>query len=182
MKSNDCSRITLFLKEFIHDWDELNIAFKSLIIIGIVLFIVVISFAFFSDGGKGIRNSLEVVFRSTLASVFGFLLSSNIKSYSQKKNKKIQKIQYELEKIQDELNKLDSNNLKDNPCELTDNYFYNDINLVQIVISLSICIICICILSFLLITNNLENVPALTQIRDLMCSSIGFLIGESGKK
>ncbi|MGL4912825.1 MAG: hypothetical protein ACRC3Y_10405 [Romboutsia sp.] len=183
MKSDDCNRRKLLFKEFIHDWDELNIAFKSLIIIGIALFVVVMLFAFFSDGGKGIKNSLEVVFRSTLASVFGFLLSSNIKSNSKKKNTEIQKIKLELKKIQSELDDLNQDNETQNSfCDLEDNYLYKDINLVQIIIALSICILCICILGFLLITNNLENVPAISQIRDLMCSSIGFLIGESGKR
>lgn len=69
-KKDDCNRKEILIKELIHDWDELNIAFKSLIIIGIVLSIVVLSIAIFSDGGKGIQNSIEVVFRSTLASVF----------------------------------------------------------------------------------------------------------------
>ena len=37
-------------------------------------------------------------------------------------------------------------------------------------------------LSILLVTNNLDNVASISQIRVLMSSSIGFLIGESDKK
>ncbi|MGL4797608.1 MAG: hypothetical protein ACRC1Y_06230 [Paraclostridium sp.] len=182
MKNKNCSRRKIIKREFINDWDELNIAFKALIFIGITLFIVIISLALFSDGGICIRNSLEVVFRSTLASVFGFLLSSNIKINSKKKDIQIQKIQSELKKVQLELNALDKASLSKLSCDLENNYTYKDINIVQIIIALSICIISILITCSLLMTNNLENIPAISQIRDLMCSSIGFLIGESGKK
>lgn len=187
MKNKECSRSYLLLKEFIHDWDELNIAFKALIIIGMILFIVIILIAIYSDGGTGIKNSLEVVFRSTLASVFGFLLSSNIKMNSTKKNEEIEKMRLQLKKVESELEEVESEleeleESKKNTCDLEDSYIIKDINLVQITIALSICIICISVLAVLLITSNLENIPAVSQIRDLMCSSIGFLIGESRKK
>lgn len=61
-------------------------------------------------------------------------------------------------------------------------YKYKDINLVQISIALAICIMCIFVLGILSMTNNLENAQAISQISDLMCSSVGFLIGESKKK
>lgn len=171
------------IKEFIKDWDELNIAFKALILIGLVLFIVVISIAFLSNGDTGIKNSIEVVFRTTLASVFGFLLSSNIKKRSKKKNLEIEKIKSELNKVQKELDELEENNeILNSKCNLEDVYNDNDTNMVQIGIALIISIVCIIIINVLVMTNNLENVPAISQIRDLMCSAIGFLIGESGKK
>lgn len=181
-KKDDCNRKEILIKELIHDWDELNIAFKSLIIIGIVLLIVVLSMAIFSDGGKGIQSSIEVVFRSTLASVFGFLLSSNIKGNKIQRKKEIEKIQAQLKEIESDLDILDEGKKTYGNCELENNYSYREINLVQIIIASTICIISILSIGILLITNNLENIPAVSQIRDLMCSSIGFLIGESGKK
>ncbi|MEG0051137.1 MAG: hypothetical protein RR712_03070 [Terrisporobacter sp.] len=183
MKNKKCSRKRFLKNEFIHDWDELNISFKSLIIVAVILLLVVISIAIFSDGGKGVQNSLEVVFRSTLASVVGFLLSSNIKLNSRKKNEQIEKIKAELSELQASIEDLDESveNTNDK-CILEESYTYKEINIVQISIALGICITSISILGVLLITNNLENVQAVSQIRDLMCSSIGFLIGESGKK
>lgn len=184
-KKDDCNRRNVLLKELIHDWDELNIAFKALIIVGMVLFMVVMCIAIFSNGSKGIANSIEVVFRSTLASVFGFLLSSNIKNNSKKKTKEIEEIQAKLKQVETELEKIDDiDDLKEtnDDCKLEYSYSYRDINLVQIIIALSICIVSISMISVLLITNNLENIPAVSQLRDLMCSSVGFLIGESGKK
>ena len=175
-----CSRTRILLKELTNDWDELNVAFKSLIIICCILFIVVICMAIFVDVDKGMNGSIEVIFRSTLASVFGFLLSSSIKSNNKKNKETIEKIKSQLKEIEIDLNE-ESDKTK-NDCELENSYSYKDINLVQVVIALIICIVSILIINFLLITNNLDNVPAISQIKDLMCSSIGFLIGESGKK
>lgn len=178
-----CSRTRILLKELTNDWDELNVAFKSLIIICCILFIVVICMAIFVDVDKGMNGSIEVIFRSTLASVFGFLLSSNIKSNNKNNKETIEKIKSQLKEIEIDLNELNEESDKTkNDCELENSYSYKDINLVQVFIALIICIVSILIINFLLITNNLDNVPAISQIKDLMCSSIGFLIGESGKK
>lgn len=183
MKKEECNRKNLLIKEFIKDWDELNIAFKALIFVGFILFCVVVSLAFFSSGGVGMQNSIEVVFRSTLASVFGFLLSSNIKNRSKKKNAEIEKIKNELNQARNMLENLDDTVKKEEQyCDLEEVYDYKELNMVQIVIALFLSVICILIINGLLITNNLDNVPAIAQIRDLMCSAIGFLIGESGKK
>ncbi|MGL5329797.1 MAG: hypothetical protein ACRDD7_11035 [Peptostreptococcaceae bacterium] len=176
------NRRELLRKELFKDWDALNIAYKSLIMVCVLLFIIIILIAFFSNGGNGVQNSLEVVFRTTLASVFGFLLSSNIKGQTKKKNIQIEKIREELDKVQVELDKLEKSSILDGTkCELEEKYLNNDINLVQIIIALTICLMSIFVIGVLLITDNLENVPAVSQIRDLMCSSIGFLIGESSK-
>ena len=56
MKKEECDRRNLLKEELISDWDELNIAFKSLIIVGIILFIVIILIAFFSDGESGVKK------------------------------------------------------------------------------------------------------------------------------
>lgn len=183
MSNKKCTRRGLLIKEIKHDWDELNISFKSLIIVGALLFLVVILIAFFSNGGRGLKNSIEVVFKTTLASVFGFLLSSNIKFNKIEKSIKIEDIKKELNEIEENIDILEENiGEKVDDCELELYYKYRDINLVQISIALVICIVCIFALGILSVTNNLENIQAVSQIRDLMCSSVGFLIGESKKK
>lgn len=184
MSNKNCSRRKVLINELKHDWDELNISFKSLIIVGIILFICVILISFFSDGGPGIKNSIEVVFRTTLASIFGFLLSSNIKFNKNYRSRNIEKIKDNLNKIEEELDSLDeySKEEKKQKCDLESIYDYKDINIVQITIALAICLMSICTLSILLMINNLENTQTISQIKDLMCSSVGFLIGESRKK
>ena len=79
MSNKKCTRRGLLIKEIKHDWDELNISFKSLIIVCTLLFLVVILIALFSNGGRGVNNSIEVVFRTTLASVFGCMVFLLIK-------------------------------------------------------------------------------------------------------
>lgn len=183
MSNKKCTRRGLLIKEIKHDWDELNISFKSLIIVCTLLFLVVILIALFSNGGRGVNNSIEVVFRTTLASVFGFLLSSNIKFNKKERSIKIEDIKKELIKIEENIGTLEENiEEKAEDCELESYYKYKDINLVQISIALIICIMCIFVLGVLSMSNNLENIQAISQIRDLMCSSVGFLIGESKKK
>ena len=182
MPDKNCKRKNILLNKFKYDWDELNISFKALIVIGIVLFLVVILFTFLSDGGKGTKNTIQGVFSSTLASVFGFLLSSNIRLNKKKKSITIEQIKAELRKLESELENFNDNTEENEQCELEQ--FYNDesLNLVQIAIALGISIISISVLSVILITNNLQNIQSISQLRDLMCSSIGFLIGESRKK
>ncbi|MGL5439667.1 MAG: hypothetical protein ACRDA4_04680 [Filifactoraceae bacterium] len=183
MNKDDCSRRTLLLKELINDWDELNIAFKSLIFIGFILFIIIICISFLNGESSGIRNSLEVVFRSTLSSIFGFLFSSNIKFSTNEKIVAIESVQTKLYSVQDDLDSLEKvSDKEDDNCQLSKKYTYVNINLVQICIAVSICLLCMIVICALLLTDSLDNVPAVSQIRDLMCSSIGFLLGESKKK
>ena len=51
-----CSRTRILLKKLTNDWNELNVAFKSLIIICCILFIVVICMAIFVDVDKETFN------------------------------------------------------------------------------------------------------------------------------
>ena len=185
MDKKQCSVKKILIREFVNDWLELNIPFKTLIILGAILFIVVIGIAFFSDGGNGIKNTIEVVFRTTLASIFGFLLSSNIKFNKKQNNINIEKIKGELSDIELKLDSLEDDLQEDidntEKCEIYEYYHDQDTNMVQISIALIIAIISICALCVLLITNNLDNAQSISQLRDLMCSSVGFLIGESKK-
>ena len=67
-------------------------------------------------------------------------------------------------------------------CEYSDIYKTIEVNSILILVALFTTIISIIVLSILLVTNNLDNVASISQIRVLMSSSIGFLIGESDKK
>lgn len=182
MTNKKCNRRKVLINKFKKDWDELNVSFKSLILVGILLFTVVVLITFYSDGGQGTKNTIEVIFRSTMASVFGFLLSSNIRFNGKKKTKKIEEIKDELNKIELDLDIMEEDTKLKEECELEQYYDDEDMNLVQIAIALGIAVISISVLSIVLLTNNLDNVPSISQIRDLMCTSIGFLIGGSKNK
>ena len=73
-------RIKALLNELESDWDKLNLAAKSLVIMGGLLFVIEIYFTLIGGGNLAISNKIEVIFRSSLASVFGFILSSNTKN------------------------------------------------------------------------------------------------------
>ena len=175
MKEKKCNRIKFFLIELLKDWDELNLAFKSLLFIGGLIFLIIVLFTVFGDEGNSSQDSIESMFRTTVSSVFGFLLSSNIKNDNKKNAISIKNLRYESQKEQ--------NSPKDDDfCEYSDIYKTIEVNIIQILVALLTTIISIIVLSILLVTNNLDNVASISQIRVLMCSSIGFLIGEADKK
>ena len=45
-----------YLIELLKDWDELNLAFKSLLFIGGLIFLIIVLFTVFGDEGNSVRN------------------------------------------------------------------------------------------------------------------------------
>ena len=72
--------------ELLKDWDELNLAFKSLLFIGGLMFLIIALLTVFGNEGNISQDSIESMFRTTVSSVFGFLLSSNIKNDNKKRD------------------------------------------------------------------------------------------------
>lgn len=165
MRNKACDRRHALVEELCNDWDKLNISAKALIITGMLLFISVIFIAFYSTGDDGMRQSVEVVFRSSLSSVFGFLLSSNIKTQKYKNNKSMMR------------------NENEDDCKVEiEVYNYKEGNLIQIAIALVVCVVSIICILVIYITDNSQNIQSISHLRDLMCISIGFLLGESNIK
>lgn len=150
----DCGKLKSFKKELSNDWNKLNIQAKSLILLGFLVLIITIAIACVPNFPK----SIGVLFRSMLASIFGFFLSSNIKSGDKISNK----VRYD-EDCNKEIEK----------------YNFRDGNIIQIIIALSVSIISM-VSIFMIYGFGVSNCTAtLSQLRDLMCSSIGFLLGEA---
>ena len=42
MEDKKCKRRDILVRELINDWDELNISFKALIVVGVILFLIVL--------------------------------------------------------------------------------------------------------------------------------------------
>lgn len=161
-------RIQALRSELKHDWDELNLAAKSLVIIGGLQLAIIIYFAVIDVGSLQTSKNIEVIFRSSLASVFGFILSSNTKN-SNRKNIGRKSL---VRKSNDEEEYKEI-------CERIRDYDYGDGNSVQIFIALVITIIS-AIVILVIYRNSIPTDSAiLSQFRDLMCTSIGFLLGES---
>ena len=162
--------------ELLKDWDELNLAFKSLLFIGGLMFLIIALLTVFGNEGNISQDSIESMFRTTVSSVFGFLLSSNIKNDNKKNTGSIKNLRYKSSKNQN------SSKNDDEFCEYSDIYKTIEVNSILILVALFTTIISIIVLSILLVTNNLDNVASISQIMVLMSSSIVFLIGDSDKK
>lgn len=156
------SRIHALKSELKHDWDELNLAAKSLVIIGGLQFGIIIYFAVVDVDSLQISKDIEVIFRSSLASV----LSSNTKN-SNKKNTGTKSLTRK------------SNEEHKDICERIREYDYGDGNSVQISIALIITVISAIVILIIYKNNIHTDRVILSQFRDLMCTSIGFLLGES---
>jgi len=152
-----CPRIKTLKDEFIDDLSEINIQGKSLIIIGSIVFIITIVSEFLPHNNVNIAMQ----FRGILASIFGFLLSSTTSP----------------QKYIDELSKKELN--RSDCIDDIKNYKFKCGNLVQILIALVIAIVCIFAIWLLIILNTNCSESCLTQLTDLMCTSVGFLLGEA---
>lgn len=159
-------RIQALKSELKHDWDELNLAAKSLVVISALLFIIIIYFAVIDTKSLKVSNDIEVIFRSSLASVFGFILSSNTKN-NNKKNMGRKSFARECD---DECEEM---------CERIIDYDYGDGNSVQIFIALIITVVSVIVILVIYRNGISADSAILSQFRDLMCTSIGFLLGES---
>lgn len=170
-----CSRQDTFFYELRHDWDNLNLASKLLLFIGLILFVFSISILFIDLGDDTIINSIEVVFRTCLSSIFGFFLSSSLNG-AKKGSKTNLVIREQSEPILPD----SSVNEEDTSCNFCAyKYNYKDGNLIRILLACFISLVCIIVLWICMTLGSVSKIASLSQLRDLMCSSIGFLLGES---
>ena len=161
-----CNKIAALKDEFLSDLAEINLQGKSLIVIGSIILIITIISEFLPH--KDINISIQ--FRSILASIFGFLLSSTTSP-----QKYIDMINENKKNYDNKDGKLDRSDCDED----IEKYNFKDGNLVQICIALVISIVCIFTIVFLILLNSNCTESGLTQLTDLMCTSIGFLLGEA---
>lgn len=169
MKNTECSRVTSLKQDIMSDWGKINLAGKLLIFIGLIVLLSSIGLALYNKGSNETLKDIEVIFRSALASIFGFVLSSNLNCG---KSKNINKF------IRSAVDKKIDTNDEDRETDI-ENHNYRDGNSIQMIISFAVCIICVLTMLLMYIFNIDHNVATISQFRDLMCSSIGFLLGES---
>ena len=162
-------RIKALKAELKHDWDELNLAAKSLVIIGAIQLGIIIYFSVVDVVSLQISKNIEVIFRSSLASIFGFILSSNTKNNNKNMNKK------PLTRIGDNEHKYEYKEV----CERIRDYDYGNGNSVQIFIALITTLVSAVVILVIYKNNIPTDTAILSQFRDFMCTSIGFLLGES---
>lgn len=161
------NRIKILRKELKYDWSELNLVYKSLVIIGGLLLLIIVYFTVTGVGYSQMSKNIEMTFRSSLPLIFGFILSSNIKNT----NKKNIRSKYLIKKDDNDNKKI---------CQR--NYDYRDGNYVQILITLIIILVSAVMILAMYRNSIFVDLAILAQFRDLMCISIGFLLGESKVK
>ena len=170
-------RIQALIEELIIDWDKLNLAAKLLVYIGFFLIFSTVFISIYKSKNVDLYETIEVIFRTALASVFGFLLSSNIKNSSEKNSQK------NKEKLLEKMTiSMDKEEAITKECKIkkeTDYYYYGEGNTVQVMVALLISVISALIMLGLYIFGFTNNGVMLSQFRDLMCTSIGFLLGEA---
>ncbi|WP_195251492.1 hypothetical protein [Romboutsia sp. 1001713B170207_170306_H8] len=167
-----CNRRIVFLTELKTDWDKLNLAAKALVFIGGFLFSTIIFVALYKVYCSEIYKTIEVIFRSSLASVFGFILSSNIKNVKPQNIPYVEKYSIKEEDIKEE-------DIKEDCKEVIEKRYRNEGNSVQIVIAFLVTVISAIVMIIIYVFEITQDVAILSQFRDLMCMSIGFLLGES---
>ena len=169
-------RIQALIKELIIDWDKLNLAAKILVYIGFFLIFSTVFISIYKSKNVDLYETIEAICRTALASVFGFLLSSNIKNSSEKNSQK------NKEKLLEKMTiSMDKEEALTEECQIkkeTD-YYYGEGNTVQVMVALLISVISALIMLGLYIFRFTNNGVMLSQFRDLMCTSIGFLLGEA---
>ena len=164
-------RVQALIEELLIDWDKLNLAAKLLVYLGFFLVLSTIFIAICDEKDIDLYNRIEVIFRTSLASVFGFILSSNTKR-KEDKNSYVDKmtISMDKEKAITEDCKIKKETIK---------YYYGDGNTVQIIVALLITLIAALVILSIYAFDITKDVVIIVQFRDLMCTSIGFLLGEA---
>ncbi len=160
-------RLRILGIELKKDWDAINLAAKFLVLVAILLMIIIIYFTIDNRTSVTLLNKIQVVFRSSFASVFGFILSSNTKNTCKTT-------------LDNSMNRLIKHPLDDKEIEeKIIEYNYGDGNTVQILISFVTFAISAMVIFWMYKYDTSIDSAIVSQFRDLMCSSIGFLLGES---
>ncbi|MEG1310834.1 MAG: hypothetical protein RR942_07525 [Romboutsia sp.] len=173
MKNKKCSRINSLKEEILNDWDKINLAGKLLIFIGLIVFISTIAIALYIDGSNSMLKTIEVIFRSALSSIFGFILSSNLKRKKEVSIELINRNNIKVNNLEDKIENCEEEIIEHN---------YREGNVIQLMVAFVLCLASITTILIMYILNINYNPASLSQFRDLMCSSIGFLLGESTMK
>ena len=67
-------RIQALIEELLMDWDKLNLAAKLLVYIGFFLIFATVFISIYKSQNISLYRNIEVIFRTSLSSVFGFFM------------------------------------------------------------------------------------------------------------
>lgn len=185
-------RIKIFLKELILDWDELNIAAKSLILIGMLILFSAVFVTMYKSNDWEIYQRTQIILRTSLASIFGYVLSSNINkknNYKLKTDKKQIEGTMKYEEVEQVEQVMTTKGLEEDlieeineKCKFKDKKLqnsYENENVVQVSIAFIIILVSLGVIIMNCFCVFIVDNAVLSQFRDLMCTSMGFLLGEA---
>jgi|GEM_PF-1691782 len=172
-----CNKTVKFL---IYEWCQLDLTSQLVLFIGAILLAELILSIFFYPGRDDL--SINIVFRTGLASVMGYILGgmSNTNTTTTKTTHVegqpvAPSVSYSSEK--DSTVKLrESTDIEETTISLQ-----NAPNIRALIATL-VCIVCIVCLFLASTFNQLEYREGLIQMRDLISTTIGFLISTSRQK
>ena len=173
-----------FLNTLIKCWKETHISDKALIIIMLILLIQSIHNLFNPEPTEATALSINIIIRTSIASIFGYFLSENfLKNDLTKSNNSNTTIPINKNKIDDNNSEDNTNNLisYNNNQKSSNSKEYICNKTLQIIVALIVCIIS---LLSLIIGNSFNLIPpsanpTVIQFRDLISGCIGFLVGHS---
>ena len=192
-------------KRLKHEWNELDIACKAVLIIGVFLLIQLICAIFIPDFHS--QPTINAIFQTSLSSIFGYILGMNIphekntpeteaNSETQESNPEtsVQNITREI--FNQDMEPQIKNQEIDNDSLLTrgvtepdletekDPVLQTEVPLlkgtsIRVLFAAGVCLICLIALMVIALTKQNNYSDGITQVDHLISTTIGFLISNT---
>ena len=161
------------VKHLVYEWCDLDLTSQLILIIGSILLIELILSIFFYPGRDDL--SINIVFRTGLSSVMGYILggmNNTTKTTPPVDSMPKPSITYSSEKDS-------TSTLKEKEALTETTLTLQNAPSLRALIATLVCLICIICLFLASTFNYLEYPEGLIQMRDLISTTIGFLISNS---
>lgn len=149
-----------------HEWLELDLSCKSILIIGFILllqFIYAVLICQFETVA-----AIDTIFRTSLSSILGYILGMNLIHEPKKST------------IKNTNQQFDETTGEKDPVLKNDPPTFKATN-IRVVYATIVCMMCIVTLIIATCTNHTTNQNGLNQIGHLISTTIGFLISNSSR-
>ncbi len=169
-----------------------NLAFLSLIFIFMLLLIQSAILLFVGSSSSEGLSQMDIIFRTTLSSLFGFFISSTYVEKTKKDEKNNEKISIGFTQSAEEKNSLamkneeNGNKVKQEESSGEINFLENKrvYNNLQVVFLSVVCLFCLIIMMVVrnfshMIADETYALVTLSMYRDFISSSVGAIIGLS---
>ena len=161
------------------EWQELDFTSKMVLLIGFVLFMELISSVFFYSNPGNDELSIHIAFRTGLSSVVGYLLGGMNAPMPKDINTATQKTISSSEKDTISTQISAPNDFEDYEPDIN---FIQHASTLRTLLAAVVCLICILTLVAASSFGRLEYKEGLIQLRNLISTTIGFLISKSTHK